>query len=230
MELEAEKEKPLQTEIGNPEDQTPKRKALELPPQDVWRLSSARARPDLEEESPEPMEPGPGLVCWERLIRGGSGAPPASVGMQLLPAPEKLVDVSPEHPAAVEHMFKPPCASLPRGSGCCGDEGLHGVPAGTASAPRTPDDPSHGPAPSVQLTSQRVRCQCRPPWEDTKLGRRRPKGRGRGRGRSTGPQTASVPDCSPEGTPRPAPAPVPATLTYPPADTCPLSISQLYPR
>uniref|UniRef100_A0A8C0JMH7 Placental growth factor n=1 Tax=Canis lupus dingo TaxID=286419 RepID=A0A8C0JMH7_CANLU len=131
------------------------------------------------------------LMTWmvmQLALSAGNGSSEVEVvsfqqvwGRSYCRALEKLVDVLSEYPDEVEHMFNPSCVSLLRCSGCCGDENLHCMPVETANVTmqllmiHSTGRPSY-----VELTfSQHIRCQCRPPLEDMKLERRRPKGRGK---------------------------------------------------
>ncbi|XP_022277929.1 placenta growth factor isoform X2 [Canis lupus familiaris] len=161
---------------------------------------------------------------------------------------EKLVDVLSEYPDEVEHMFNPSCVSLLRCSGCCGDENLHCMPVETAnvtmqasnpSLPEAPDDPFYGPA----LLRGADLLSAHPLSVQASVGgyeARKEETQGQGEEEEREAETHRLPPvrpyCSPEVTGpseerRLAPAPVfiTATLSYLPADTCPLFISQLYP-
>ncbi|XP_025299642.1 placenta growth factor isoform X1 [Canis lupus dingo] len=172
---------------------------------------------------------------------------------------EKLVDVLSEYPDEVEHMFNPSCVSLLRCSGCCGDENLHCMPVETAnvtmqasnpSLPEAPDDPFYGPAllrGADLLSAHPLSVQAsvggyeaRKPLCLDAFGLLQEETQGQGEEEEREAETHRLPPvrpyCSPEVTGpseerRLAPAPVfiTATLSYLPADTCPLFISQLYP-
>uniref|UniRef100_A0A8C0SIH6 Platelet-derived growth factor (PDGF) family profile domain-containing protein n=1 Tax=Canis lupus familiaris TaxID=9615 RepID=A0A8C0SIH6_CANLF len=130
----------------------------------------------------------PAMPPQQLALSAGNGSSEVEVvpfqqvwGRSYCRALEKLVDVLSEYPDEVEHMFNPSCVSLLRCSGCCGDENLHCMPVETANVTmqllmiHSTGRPSY-----VELTfSQHIRCQCRPPLEDMKLERRRPKGRGK---------------------------------------------------
>ncbi|XP_022277930.1 placenta growth factor isoform X6 [Canis lupus baileyi] len=219
-----------------------------------WEETSGPAVSDSSSgESPAPTEERVGWAALQRqmspipatagLLQGwpeqlalsaGNGSSEVEVvpfqqvwGRSYCRALEKLVDVLSEYPDEVEHMFNPSCVSLLRCSGCCGDENLHCMPVETAnvtmqasnpSLPEAPDDPFYGPA----LLRGADLLSAHPLSVQASVG---------------GYEARKVrPYCSPEVTGpseerRLAPAPVfiTATLSYLPADTCPLFISQLYP-
>ncbi|XP_077766151.1 placenta growth factor isoform X4 [Canis aureus] len=176
----------------------------------------------------------PAMPPQQLALSAGNGSSEVEVvpfqqvwGRSYCRALEKLVDVLSEYPDEVEHMFNPSCVSLLRCSGCCGDENLHCMPVETAnvtmqasnpSLPEAPDDPFYGPA----LLRGADLLSAHPLSVQASVG---------------GYEARKVrPYCSPEVTGpseerRLAPAPVfiTATLSYLPADTCPLFISQLYP-
>ncbi|XP_032036189.1 placenta growth factor isoform X2 [Hylobates moloch] len=119
----------------------------------------------------------PAVPSQQWALSAGNGSSEVEVvpfqevwGRSYCRALERLVDVVSEYPSEVEHIFSPSCVSLPRCTGCCGDENLHCVPVETANVTmqllkiRSGDPPSY-----VEMTfSQHVLCECRPLREKMK--------------------------------------------------------------